>query len=75
MKNLSRRSFLHNVGTGVGRLLLRNNYLHIINIFKPNASKYDGKKLNIALCGLGRYAGYLAKVSKLAKYCRIWQAL
>ena len=26
-----------------------------------NTEIYEGKKLNFALCGLGRYAGYLAE--------------
>lgn len=32
---------------------------------------YDGKKLNVALCGLGRYAGYLADGLEVSKYCRL----
>jgi len=32
---------------------------------------YEGKKLNIALCGLGRYAEYLADSFKDSKYCRL----
>jgi predicted dehydrogenase len=32
---------------------------------------YDGKKLNIALCGLGRYAGYLAIGLENSQYCRL----
>ncbi|MGF2413767.1 MAG: Gfo/Idh/MocA family protein, partial [Ferruginibacter sp.] len=35
------------------------------------AKKYDGKKLNIALCGLGRYASYLAEGLQTAQYCRL----
>lgn len=35
------------------------------------ASRYTGKKLNIALCGLGRYAGYLAEGIAVSEYCNV----
>ena len=71
MKNLSRRSFLQNVGFGVGVTAIAATLPAFINIHKTNTKKYDGKKLNIALCGLGRYAGYLATGLESSQYCHL----
>lgn len=64
MKHFSRRSFLQYAGAGAGSLLLPS-------AFTPQHTKYAGRKLNIALCGLGRYAGYLAEGLQQAEYCRL----
>lgn len=64
MKHFSRRSFLQYAGAGAGSLLLPST-------FTPQHNKYTGRKLNIALCGLGRYAGYLAEGLQQAEYCRL----
>lgn len=64
MKHFSRRSFLQYAGAGAGSLLLPS-------AFTPQHKKYTGRKLNIALCGLGRYAGYLAEGLQQAEYCRL----
>jgi predicted dehydrogenase len=71
MKNLSRRSFLQNLGIGAGATAVAASLPSFINSPVANASKDDGKKLNIALCGLGRYAGYLALGLESAQYCRL----
>ncbi|MEP7377107.1 MAG: Gfo/Idh/MocA family oxidoreductase [Chitinophagaceae bacterium] len=63
MKNLSRRSFLQIAGAGA----VTASVATVI----PSLKKYDGKKLNIALCGLGRYAGYLADGILESQYCRV----
>ena len=70
MKNFSRRSFLQNVGIGVGGTAIASTLPSFINSYKTNAANYQGKKLNIALCGLGRYAGYLAEGLEVSQYCR-----
>ncbi len=64
MKQLSRRTFLQNLGIGAGVAALSsfNN-----KEGQPN----NDKKLNIALCGLGRYAGYLAEGLQESKYCKL----
>lgn len=64
MKHFSRRSFLQYAGAGAGSLL-------IPSAFTPQHKKYAGRKLNIALCGLGRYAGYLAEGLQQSEYCRL----
>ena len=66
MKNLSRRTFLEKVGVSVGVSTLAAT----LPAFK-NTEIYEGKKLNIALCGLGRYAGYLAEGLQESKYCQL----
>ena len=71
MKNLSRRSFLQNLGIGVGTSAVAVTLPSFINIPKTNSPNYDGKKLNIALCGLGRYADILAHGLETSQYCRI----
>jgi predicted dehydrogenase len=71
MKNLSRRSFLQNLGIGAGTTAVAITLPSFINIPKTNPINYDGKKLNIALCGLGRYADILAHGLETSQYCRI----
>jgi predicted dehydrogenase len=64
MKKLPRRSFLHNTAMGAGALAIGAALPAFTNI-------YGNKKLNIALCGLGRYAGYLAEGLETAAHCRL----
>jgi predicted dehydrogenase len=71
MKNLSRRSFLHNLGMGAGATALAAALPLSIHHTKKTGIKYSGKKINIALCGLGRYAGILADGFASAEYCRL----
>src|SRR3978361_340348 len=70
-KNLSRRVFLQNIGIGAGATAVAATLPSFINAFEGDPTRYDGKKLNIALCGLGRYAGYLAVGLETAQYCRL----
>jgi predicted dehydrogenase len=70
MKNLSRRSFLEKFSVGVGTTVLTATLPSLVTSAKSTTQIYDGKKLNIALCGLGRYAGYLAEGLEISKYCR-----
>jgi predicted dehydrogenase len=71
MKNLSRRSFLQNLGIAAGTTAVAATLPSVIKIPKTNTANYVGKKLNIALCGLGRYAGYLAIGLETSQYCRL----
>lgn len=64
MKNLSRRSFLQQTGMSAGALAMAATLPSFINM-------NENRKLNIALCGLGRYAGYLAEGLEAAKHCRL----
>src|SRR5687767_10558529 len=71
MKKLSRRSFLQKAGiaTGVSTAAISMS-LHGKPV-EQIRKIYDGRKLNIALCGLGRYAGYIAIGLEEARYCRL----
>lgn len=64
MRKFSRRSFLQQAGMGAAAVTLPS----FINNINP---AYDGKKLNIAICGLGRYGTYLAEGLEVAEYCRL----
>lgn len=63
MKQLSRRSFLHNVSLSAGALALPSFV---------QCAPMPAKKLNLALCGLGRYAGYVAEgLAESSQYCKL----
>ncbi len=71
MKNNSRRSFVKNLGLGIGSTALLPS---LASFEIPVAAKkkiYEGEKLNIALCGLGRYANILARSFVGSEYCRL----
>lgn len=63
----NRRSFLQKVGVSVGAASLTAMIPSSIS----KAPTYDGPKLRVALCGLGRYAGYLAEGIAISKYCGV----
>lgn len=68
MDNLSRRSFIKKMGVGTSAASL----LVLPSAMGYNATApYQGKKLNIALVGLGRYAGYLAEGIAVSQYCKV----
>ena len=71
MANISRRSFLHNLGLGVSSTALASTLPSIFNLSEAANNYNDGKKMNIALCGLGRYAGYLAEGIENSKFCKL----
>ncbi len=71
MKQLSRRIFLQKLGIGAGTTVVASTLPSFMYDAKKGVTNYDGKKLNIALCGLGRYAGYLAEGLETAQYCRL----
>ena len=71
MNKFSRRLFLEKISLGVGSTALAltlPSYIIDSNLKNKN---HDGKKLNIALVGLGRYAGYLASGILESQYCTV----
>jgi len=66
MKKVSRRSFLFSAGAVTTAAFT----LPLISMHE-NEKKYTGKKLNIALVGLGRYAGILADGLQESEYCKL----
>ncbi len=71
MKNLSRRLFLKKAGIGAGATAAIAALPAIVSMAKPSSLVYKGKKLQVALCGLGRYAGILADGLKVSEYCQL----
>lgn len=68
MKNFTRRSFLEKFGIGTAAAIALPS---LLNKAKASPTMYRGKKLNIALCGLGNYAGMLADGLKASEYCNL----
>ncbi len=71
MKSLTRRMFLQNAGIAAGTVAMASTLPSFMNMPNKTAIPVKGKKLNIALCGLGRYAGYLAAGLEVSAYCRL----
>lgn len=71
MQNLSRRSFLKKLGIGAGSTAIAGTLSSFKSIPATNNKTDNGKKLNIALCGLGNYAGALAYGLETSQYCRL----
>lgn len=71
MKNNSRRSFVKNLGLGIGSTALLPSFTSLNQSVRPETKIYQGKKLNIALCGLGRYANILARSFVNTQYCHL----
>jgi predicted dehydrogenase len=71
MKEKSRREFVKTLGLGIGA----GTVLPTISAFQSYSLErnfpFEGKKLNIALCGLGRYANILAKGLQVSNYCNL----
>jgi predicted dehydrogenase len=70
MENLSRRLFLQKFGIGASTTAVAV-LLPSIEMTASSSKLYEGRRLNIALCGLGRYAGYLAEGIVGSQYCRV----
>ncbi|MDB5232929.1 MAG: Gfo/Idh/MocA family oxidoreductase [Chitinophagaceae bacterium] len=71
MKDLSRRSFLQNLGMSAGATTLALALPSFATLSKKESRTYPGKKLNVALCGLGNYAGMLAYGLEQSQYCSL----
>lgn len=71
MKHLSRRSFLQTMSIGAGAAAVTATIPSLKQLPKTSAVNGDGKRLNIALCGLGRYASYLAEGLETAQHCKL----
>jgi predicted dehydrogenase len=71
MNNYSRRRFLHQLGGGIGTAAFAPAFPQLLQAGTTAEGLYTGKKLNIALCGLGKYAGILADGLMASTYCRL----
>src|SRR5690606_37578963 len=71
MKKISRRTFVNNLSMGVGAVAVTASLPSFLPLSGMNRGIYKGRKLNIALCGLGRYANILAQGLEETEYCRL----
>jgi len=71
MKPLTRRSFLEELGMGIGASVVAGTLSSFVDIKGIHTHAYEGKKLNVALCGLGNYAEMLAAGLTLSQYCHL----
>lgn len=71
MKKISRRTFVNNLSLGIGTTAVATSLYSFLSLSHIGSETYKGKKLNIALCGLGRYANILAQGLEETEYCRL----
>ncbi|EAQ99843.1 glucose-fructose oxidoreductase [Maribacter sp. HTCC2170] len=71
MKNNTRRTFVKSLSLGLGSTAILPSLVSFELPFKTIKKNYTGKKLNIALCGLGRYANILARSFADSEYCNL----
>ena len=71
MDSLSRRLFIEKLGLGVGSATLITAISAFPDLSSGKDKFYTGKKLNVALCGLGNYAEALADGLSGSQYCHL----
>lgn len=71
MEKISRRSFVNKFGVGVGASVVLTTLPSFLELPENEKKTYTGKKINIALCGLGNYAGMLADALQVSEYCTL----
>ena len=59
------------MGLGIGSTALLPSFTSLHPSVRAKQKIYQGKKLNIALCGLGRYANILARSFVNSQYCHL----
>jgi predicted dehydrogenase len=71
MEKISRRSFVNKFGAGVGASVVMTTLPSFLAEPLEDKIPYTGKKLNVALCGLGNYASRLAEGIQASQYCNL----
>lgn len=71
MQDLSRRIFLEKLGLSAGSAVLASALPFVAQSATLDTSIPADRKLNVALCGLGNYAGLLADGLQMSQYCRL----
>lgn len=71
MKKISRRSFVNKFGVGLGASVVITTLPSFLTAPESSKKLYTGKKINIALCGLGNYASMLAEGIEVSEYCHL----
>lgn len=70
MKSISRRNFVNKLGVGLGSAAVLNALPSFI-VPPDEALPYEGRKLNIAVCGLGIYGNLIARALQTSQYCAL----
>ena len=68
MNKITRRGFVGKIGVGMSAAAIVPSFVSGLETVSEN---YAGKKLNVALCGLGRYANVLKPGLAVSKYCHL----
>ncbi|SNR94426.1 Predicted dehydrogenase [Hymenobacter mucosus] len=68
MKNVSRRGFVERLGVGLGASILLPSFTAYP---QRGALPYATKKLQVAVCGLGRYANLVREGLAASQYCQL----
>src|SRR6478609_789104 len=68
MNKTSRRAFITQTGITAAGISIMPKLIPVAHVDK---TKYTGKKLNVALVGLGRYAAILADGLQASAYCKL----
>ncbi|WP_158799407.1 Gfo/Idh/MocA family protein [Pedobacter sp. L105] len=71
MKNISRRSFVNKFSIGVGSAAVISTIPSFMVPLNESPLLYYGKKLNVAICGLGNYAEAIANGLQSTQYCSL----
>lgn len=71
MKNISRRIFVNKVSLALGAAAALNALPSFVSFVNERRASYNGKKLNVAICGLGNYAEAIAYGLQSAQYCSL----
>ena len=71
MEKISRRSFVNKFGIGVGASVIVTTLPSFLSAPESNSIPYTGKKINLALCGLGIYANIVAESMQGSEYCHL----
>lgn len=69
MRKITRRLFIETFGKSSAAMAVGAPAL--LHTAMANTIPFEGKKLNVALCGLGNYAGMLAEGLMASQYCRL----
>jgi predicted dehydrogenase len=71
MEKITRRSFVNKFGVVVGASVIMTTLPSFLAEPLTDGIPYKGKKLNVALCGLGVYSTLLAEGIQVSEYCTL----
>jgi len=71
MEKISRRSFVNKFGMGVGASVVMTTLPSFLTETEKISIPYKGKKMNVALCGLGVYSSLIAEGLQISEYSQL----